>query len=40
MLVLAGCNQATQQANETAQELEKIVGSGLQFITINVPEMT
>lgn len=39
LLVLAGCNQATQTAEET-QSQEMIVGSGLQTITINVPGMT
>ena len=41
MIVLAGCNQATQETVDTQnQELEKIVGSGIQQITINVPGMT
>ena len=39
LLVLAGCNQATQTTEET-HELAMIVGSGLQNITINVPGMT
>jgi hypothetical protein len=39
LVVLAGCNEPTQTSNET-KELEMIVGSGLQQITINVPGMT